>query len=762
MTQVFISYSRKDIAFVESLANDLKAAGLEVWYDLSGLEVGTRWGMEIQNALQQSQYFLVVLSPNSIESEWVEKEFLYANSLKRKIIPLLYIPCSLPMWFINLHFIDFQGRNYKLHFPELLKALGIQPGEVAKRVEPSVVIPTTQGSQEIQQPLHPTVDQAEQEPFPLQTKLPAGQEPVEEGKALQQKKPREKRMRPRRDGKVRPAWIIISLVLVAAIAFVIWGRPPLAARLVRTPEAPTTAPTEKVTIIIGVTDTISSLDPADAYASLDGELIKNINDGLLGLKPGTADLEPVLTQTMPVISADGLTYTLKLRPGIKFADGLVLTAPMYAQQLNRLLTIGPTCPNDAADALAIPYVESITAPDDNTIVFKLKSPAAYFSQILALAPYVPSHPDTFPVDKCVLFPTAPIYGVGPWFISQYNRAGQVVLEANPYYTGRYPAQVDQIIIRTFVDQQSMASALQNGEIDIAWRSLDLDLIAPLLNVSGVTVRALPGGGMRYLFLNHSMTPMDDPNVVKAIASAIDRNAITDTVYSGNAIPLYSMIPHGLLGASEAFDTMYAAPNLDQARQYLDASGYTEIHKLVLDLWYPYDHWGASTAAWMGVIKDKLEVTGAITVNLHSQEWTEYIRALNSENSHPAGAWGWFMDYPDPANLMDPFTYNGGMGNNITTAQEGSTFGVPINEKAQQLVDLLSQADVETDQTVRTVLYQQAQEIYADLVVTIPLFMEAQHILYRDKIHGSSQYPTPETLNIGPAFVFSYSLLTKSP
>ena len=48
MTQVFISYSRKDLAFVERLAKDLKAAGLEVWYDLSGLEIGMHWGKEIQ------------------------------------------------------------------------------------------------------------------------------------------------------------------------------------------------------------------------------------------------------------------------------------------------------------------------------------------------------------------------------------------------------------------------------------------------------------------------------------------------------------------------------------------------------------------------------------------------------------------------------------------------------------------------------------------------------------------------------------------
>jgi peptide/nickel transport system substrate-binding protein len=753
MSQIFVSYSRKDLDFVQRMAKDLQAHGLEVWYDLSGLEVGTRWGKEIQNAIQQSQYLLVVLSPNSIESEWVEKEFLYANSLKLKIIPLLYKPCSVPMWFINLHFIDVQGKNYKLHFPELLKALGIQPGEKEEKVKPAAEDHPIKETSESQTLLSQTIEPDAELPPPPKVQIPVEHEPPLEGKTQQQEKPlRKKPIQPRRKIKFRPAWIILLVGLVAVIAFMVWGMPPLAARLARTPEVLTPTAHENVTIIIGETDTIKSLDPADAYSSLDGELIMNISAGLLGLKPGTAELESLLAEAMPEISADGLTYKLKLRPGIKFADGLELTAPMYAGQFKRVLTIGPTCPDHAADALVTPFVESISAPDDTTIIFKLKSPAAYFSQILATTPYVPSYPYTFPDDKCVLFPTAPIYGVGPWFISQYSQAEQVVLEPNPYYTGPYPAQVDKIIIRFFADSQALAAALQKGEIDISWGSLDSELFAQFQGVPGVTVGAIPGGGIRFLVINHSMAPTDDQNVDKAIASSINRNEIIDTVYSGNATPLYSMIPHGLLGATDAFDSMYAAPNLEQARNYLKTSGYTATNKLVVDLWYPSDHYGASVADWMELIRQQLEATGAITANLHAQDWGDYFPTLTGGNSYPVGVLGWFMDYPDPADYIDPFTYNAGMGSN----------NMPQNEKAQQLIDLLSRADVETDQTVRTKLYQQAQDIHADLVVTIPLFLEAEHIIYRDNIHGSSQYSTPETLNIGPALLFSYSLLTKSP
>jgi peptide/nickel transport system substrate-binding protein len=199
-----------------------------------------------------------------------------------------------------------------------------------------------------------------------------------------------------------------------------------------------------------------------------------------------------------------------------------------------------------------------------------------------------------------------------------------------------------------------------------------------------------------------------------------------------------------------------------ANEYLSASGYTADNPLQLDLWYPPEHYGAETAAWMELIKKQLEATGAIQVTLQAQEWSTYATALTGGESYPDGVFGWFFDYPDSSNYLDPFVFNRGLGTNVAIPQEGSTTGEPINDKAQQLVDLLVQADVETDVDARAELYKQAQEIYADLVVTVPLFIIAEHITYRSNISGSDQYPSPETLNIGPTIEFNYSTLTKSP
>src|SRR5687768_14700628 len=123
MTQIFISYSRKDLKFVEGLASDLKKAGFEVWYDFLRLRGGERWRIEIQKALKASQCVITVLSPDSVASEWVEREFLFASSLKRRIIPLLLRECELPLNYMDLNYIDVRDENYQRNFGKVLEVL---------------------------------------------------------------------------------------------------------------------------------------------------------------------------------------------------------------------------------------------------------------------------------------------------------------------------------------------------------------------------------------------------------------------------------------------------------------------------------------------------------------------------------------------------------------------------------------------------------------------------------------------------------------
>ena len=510
------------------------------------------------------------------------------------------------------------------------------------------------------------------------------------------------------------------------------------------------------TIIIGTTDAIASLDPADAYAIHDWELLKNTGEGLLRWTPGELELTTGIATEMPEVSEDGLTYTLTLQEGIQFSDGTELTASLYAEQLNRLLTIGPDCPNGVANALATPFVESIEAPDETTIEFTLTRPVAYFPQLLATAAYLPAHPDTFPQEECVTFPEAPVHGVGPWYITEYTQGEQTVLEPNPNYTGELEPQVDQIIIRYFSDPQTMALAVQDGEIDVAWRILGPELVTELEDAEGIEVGTIQGGSIRYLILNFAQPPMDDINVRKAVAAALDRDEIADVVYGGQVEPLYSMVPPGFLGATEVFDETYQSPDPEAALGFLAEAGYDEGNPLELELWYPPEHYGAATADWMQLIEQQLEATGAIDVTLEAQEWSTYVTALTGGEAYPAGVLGWFFDYPDPSNYLEPFVLNGGLGTMVTSPD-----GEPVNDQAAELVSVLEEASTETDEAAREALYEEAQQIYADLVVTLPILFEAEHVVPHEGVSGSDEYATPETLNIGPNLEFYYSVLSEN-
>src|SRR5215207_6223319 len=133
MQQVFISYSRKDMNFVRKLAGDLEKAGYDVWWDLTDLRGGDDWVRVIPAAIESSQHFIIVLSPNSVESEWVRKEYTQALSLRRKIIPIMLEATGVPFALNTINYVNFtSGDKYVDNFNRLLFALGYtgEPPEI--------------------------------------------------------------------------------------------------------------------------------------------------------------------------------------------------------------------------------------------------------------------------------------------------------------------------------------------------------------------------------------------------------------------------------------------------------------------------------------------------------------------------------------------------------------------------------------------------------------------------------------------------------
>ncbi len=130
MEQVFISYSRKDIKFARRLAGDLENAGFDTWWDISDLKGGDDWVRLIPAAIAASQHFVVLLSPDSIMSAWVAKEYTYALVNHMKIVPAMIRPCAVPFALNTINYINFTTDDYATGLNNLLVALGSSPQAV--------------------------------------------------------------------------------------------------------------------------------------------------------------------------------------------------------------------------------------------------------------------------------------------------------------------------------------------------------------------------------------------------------------------------------------------------------------------------------------------------------------------------------------------------------------------------------------------------------------------------------------------------------
>jgi hypothetical protein len=125
MTQIFISYSRKDIGFARKLAGDLEKAGYTVWWDITDLRGGDDWVRVIPEAIETSDFVIVVLSPDSTVSEWVRKEYTQAISLRKRIIPIMLRTTGVPFALNTINYLDFTSESaYAENLNALLLALG--------------------------------------------------------------------------------------------------------------------------------------------------------------------------------------------------------------------------------------------------------------------------------------------------------------------------------------------------------------------------------------------------------------------------------------------------------------------------------------------------------------------------------------------------------------------------------------------------------------------------------------------------------------
>jgi peptide/nickel transport system substrate-binding protein len=470
------------------------------------------------------------------------------------------------------------------------------------------------------------------------------------------------------------------------------------------------------TIIRGTTDQPVGLDPAGVYDLPSWDLLVNVYQTLLTIPPGGNKPEPDAAKSCDFTNPT--TYTCTMKDGLKFSDGSPLTAEDVKFSFDRNLAIA--APEGASSLLA--DMKSVEAPDDKTVVFHLKKPNfavwAYIITVQSTA-IVPS--DVFPKDK--LQPDNKVIGSGQYKVASYEPGQQTVFEKNPNYTGANPAKNDRAIVQYFDKSSALKLAVEQGDVDVAYRSFSPTDLEDLKGASGLSVVGGSGVEIRYIAFNLKLQPgANDAQklaIRRAAAYTIDRQAIAQNVYDGTVQPLYSQVPQGLEFATEAWKDEYgASPNPDKAKQELQKAGVKT--PVDLELWYTPTHYGTGSADEYGEIKHQLEDGGLFKVTLKSTEWTQYDEAALT-NKYPQFQFGWYPDYPDADDYTAPFFSKTNFLN--------SGYSDPKVDK------LLADEEATTDKATRAKALEEVQKIAAENAPTIPVWQGGQIAAVRDGVHG---------------------------
>ena len=385
--------------------------------------------------------------------------------------------------------------------------------------------------------------------------------------------------------------------------------------------------------------------------------------------------QPSLAQSWET-SPDGLTWTFHIRDDVKWTDGEPLTAKDIAYTYNRILDGGPEAASWGSYLIS---VTDITAPDDTTVVMKLKKPNATLP--LLPMPIIPEHIwKDVPEDDVKTYANEPesadqpVVGSGPFKLVEGKAGGSSYrFVRNDDYWGGKPkmAEVDMQIYKS---EDTLVQSLKAGDIDFAEGVTPLQIKA-LQGQDGIT--ALQGsspGFSEYAFNTGSVDvdtgkPLGDPNPALldpkfrfALTTAIDRQQLVDKANQGAGAPAGNIIPPAYKGYvfqapsddAYAYDPEKAKQLLDEAGYKVGADGFrtmpdgTPIGKLRLYARSDSETSVSSMAFLQEWLKD-VDIDSKVT-SFESSKLTNII--LDGE--YDIFEWGWYVE-PDPDSILSYFT-----------------------------------------------------------------------------------------------------------
>ncbi|NEM06020.1 ABC transporter substrate-binding protein [Geodermatophilus normandii] len=516
------------------------------------------------------------------------------------------------------------------------------------------------------------------------------------------------------------------------------------------------------TLVFGAAGDPAMLDPAFGSDGETFRVARQIHEGLLGNELGGTEPVPELAEDYEV-SEDGLEYTFNLRQGVQFHDGTDFNAEAVCFNFDRWYNFEglATSPSASyyyqavfggfASTPETPSIyESCEATDESTAVIRLTQVTSKFPSALALPAFSIQSPEAlqqYDADNLSGSEDALSYseyalehptGTGPFRFESWDRGnGEVTIVRNEDYWGEAPA-LDSIIFRTISDQNTRRQELQAGSID------GYDFVAPAdyqsLEDEGFQVLVRDPFNILYLGFNGGNVPgttanpaLQNPQVRQAIAHAIDRETIVNSLLPEGAEAATQFMPPTVDGWAEDVTTYDFDPN--RARQLLQEAG---AEGTTLRFYYPTEvsrPYLPDPAALFQVISQNLTDAG-FTIEPVALPWNpDYLNAVQAGQAD-IHLLGWTGDYNDAYNFIGTFFAEASNG------QASAEFGA---FSAPEVFAALAEADAEPDPANRTEQYQEANRLIMDYLPGVPISHSPPALVVAENVQGLE--PSPLTAEV---------------
>jgi len=543
------------------------------------------------------------------------------------------------------------------------------------------------------------------------------------------------------------------LLVVAALIASACGQTPATPAASAAPAAASAAPAATAApaaaggnFRFGQSGDISALDPWNVTDGNSLLVTRQIFESLVDYEPTGFKIVPKLASKWEV-SADGKTWTFTLRDGVKFHDGTDFNAAAVVFNFERArFTKSPNRPSKpVADDFAYygdqwggfdddSVITKVEAKSANTVVFTTKTSFGPFLPTIAMSAFALVSPKSITDDKdgFMLPATKGVAGTGPFTFKPgaWLKGQSIALEKNASYWDKGKPGLDKVTFRFITDTAARIAELKAGTVD-AIRDFAPSDIAAVKADPNLQIIPRPSFNVAYIGLDHTKKPFDNVNVRKAVAQALNKQAIATAIYAGEAKVASQFLVPGMLGYDDSVTDFYKYDEAAAKKAVIDA-GYP--NGLTTELWYmpvsrPYYPDPKKIAE--AFASDLAKV--GIKADLKTEDWTPYRKDAR-ENKFPMWLLGWTGDNGDPDNFLWVFFHP------VTTAGKDGPMQAG-GWSSPQAWDLMRKAAQETDSAKRAELYKQTSKIVQQDVVWVPTFHANPPTAASKKVSGYLPHPS---------------------